>query len=117
MSDRTFEDKPAVRTATPLLVGLIGPSGSGKTFSALRMATGIQRVSGGEVFVVDTESRRSLHYADKFKFRHVEFHAPFGPLDTAKLPSANLISNLLVSFRVTTHSRSSEKFSNSVVIV
>src|SRR5438128_3503645 len=78
---RTFEDRPAVREATPLLVGLIGPSSSGKTFSALRLATGIQRVSGGEIFVIDTEARRALHYAEKFTFRHVPFGAPFGPLD------------------------------------
>ena len=78
---RTFEDRPAVRERTPLLVGLVGPSGVGKTFSALRLATGIQRVSGGDVFVVDTEARRALHYADRFKFRHVPFDPPFGPLD------------------------------------
>jgi hypothetical protein len=59
----------------------MGPSGGGKTKSALRLATGIQRVSGGDIFVVDTEARRSLHYADEFKFRHVEFGAPFAPLD------------------------------------
>jgi energy-coupling factor transporter ATP-binding protein EcfA2 len=78
---RAFEDKPATRERVPLLVGLMGPSGSGKTYSALRLATGIQRVSGGDIFMVDTESRRSLHYADKFKFRIVEFSPPFGPLD------------------------------------
>lgn len=78
---RTFEDKPATRERTPLLVGLIGPSGTGKTYSALRLATGIQRVSGGDIFVIDTEARRSLHYAKEFKFRHVAFGAPFAPLD------------------------------------
>lgn len=78
---RTFEDRPAVREATPLLIGLVGPSNSGKTFSALRLATGIQRVSGGEIFLIDTESRRALHYADRFTFRHVPFGAPFGPLE------------------------------------
>lgn len=78
---RTFEDKPAVRQQVPLLVGLFGPSGSGKTYSALRLAQGVQQVAGGEIFVVDTESRRALHYADRFKFRHVEFGAPFGSLD------------------------------------
>lgn len=78
---RVFEDAPAVRTATPLLIGLDGPSGGGKTYSALRLATGIQRVVGGDVFGIDTESNRMLHYADKFKFRHVPFRAPFGPLD------------------------------------
>ena len=78
---RTFEDKPAVRTSVPLLLGLTGASGSGKTYSALRLATGIQRVTGGEIFYIDTEARRALHYADRFKFRHMEFKAPFGPLD------------------------------------
>jgi hypothetical protein len=78
---RTFEDKPATRERVPLLISLMGPSGGGKTFSALRLATGIQRVSGGEIFVIDTEARRALHYADRFTFRHLEFGAPFGSLD------------------------------------
>jgi energy-coupling factor transporter ATP-binding protein EcfA2 len=78
---RTFESRPAVREQTPLLLGLVGPSGTGKTFSALRLATGIQRVSGGDVYVVDTEAKRALHYADRFKFHHLPFAAPFSPLD------------------------------------
>ncbi len=78
---RTFDDRPAVREKTPILVGLIGPSGTGKTFSALRLASGFQRVTGGDTYVIDTEARRALHYAEKFKFRHVAFGAPFSPLD------------------------------------
>jgi ABC-type dipeptide/oligopeptide/nickel transport system ATPase subunit len=78
MSD--FEDSEAKRERTPILVGLVGPSGSGKTFSALRLADGFKRVTGGETFVIDTEAKRALHYADRFKFRHVVFKAPFGPL-------------------------------------
>ncbi|MDZ4342093.1 MAG: AAA family ATPase [Candidatus Binatia bacterium] len=78
---RVFEDKPALRERTPLLIGLVGASGSGKTFSALRLAGGIQRVSGGDIYGIDTEARRMLHYADTFKFRHLEFSAPFGSLD------------------------------------
>lgn len=81
MAMRTFEDHEAKRTAVPLMVGLVGPSGGGKTYSALRLATGIQRVTGGDIYVIDTESRRALHYADRFKFRHVPFASPFGPLD------------------------------------
>lgn len=65
----------------PLLIGLTGPSGSGKTYSALRIATGIREVVGGDIFVVDTEQRRALHYADKFDFKHVNFEPPFGSLD------------------------------------
>lgn len=65
----------------PLLIGLTGPSSSGKTYTALRLATGIQSVYGGDIYVVDTEQRRSLHYADRFKFRHVQFDAPYGALE------------------------------------
>lgn len=78
---RKFEARPAVRESVPLLIGLLGPSGSGKTYSALRLASGIQSVTGGDIDVIDTESRRALHYADDFKFRHVQFDAPFGSLD------------------------------------
>lgn len=78
---REFLDRPAVREQVPLLVGLMGPSGCGKTFSALRLATGIQTVTGGDIYGIDTEARRMLHYADSFKFRHLQFEAPFGSLD------------------------------------
>jgi hypothetical protein len=78
---RNFEAKQAVREAVPLLTGLMGPSGGGKTVSALRLATGIQQVTGGDIHYIDTEARRALHYADKFKFQHVQFDAPFGALD------------------------------------
>lgn len=80
-SKRTFEDKPATLEKVPLLVGIVGPSNSGKTYSALRLATGIQRVIGGDIGFIDTEARRSLHYSSKFKFRHTPFGAPFSPLD------------------------------------
>jgi len=75
----TFTFTQATREKTPLLIGLIGPSGSGKTFSALRLATGIQRVIGGNIAVIDTEARRALTYANRFKFIHCEFHDPFTP--------------------------------------
>lgn len=78
---RAFTAKLGIRERVPLLVGLMGPSGSGKTFSALRLATGIQAVTGGDIFVIDTEARRALHYADLFKFQHIDFKAPFGSLD------------------------------------
>jgi len=80
-SARVFVDLPAVRSAVPLFVGIVGPSGSGKTYSALRLASGMQKVCGGDVYGIDSEANRMLHYADKFKFRHVPFTAPFGPLD------------------------------------
>lgn len=78
---RTFSDTQARREQVPLLIGIVGPSGAGKSYSALRLGAGIQRVTGGDIFAIDTESRRLLHYADTFKFRHVEFRSPFSPLD------------------------------------
>lgn len=78
---RNFVASDAKREKVPLLVGLMGPSGGGKTYTALRLATGIQSVNGGDIYFIDTESRRALHYADKFKFKHVPFGAPFGSLD------------------------------------
>lgn len=78
---RDFTASDAKREKVPLLVGLMGPSGGGKTFTALRLATGIQSVVGGDIYFIDTESRRALHYADRFKFKHVPFTAPFGSLD------------------------------------
>lgn len=78
---RQFTAALAVREQVPLLIGLMGPSGGGKTFSALRLGTGIQEITGGDICVIDTEARRALHYADQFKFRHIQFDAPFGSLD------------------------------------
>lgn len=78
---RSFTIGEGRREATPLLIGLFGPSGSGKTYSALELATGIQSVVGGEIVGIDTEARRMLHYADEFKFKHIDFKPPFGSLD------------------------------------
>lgn len=78
---RQFAITEAKREAVPLLISLVGPSGSGKTTSALRLATGIHRVTGGEIHVIDTENRRALHYADRFSFKHVQFDPPFASLD------------------------------------
>lgn len=78
---RTFEYGPAVRRASPLFIGIMGPSGGGKTWSALRLATGIQRIVGGDVAVVDTEADRALKCADFFAFNHLPFKAPFRSLD------------------------------------
>lgn len=77
---RSFEAKPAAREQSALLIGLTGASGGGKTFSALRLATGIVSVTGGEIFVIDTDNRRALHYADRFKFQHVAFDPPHSSL-------------------------------------
>src|SRR5262252_1196660 len=78
---RQFQEVRAKRETVPLWIALVGPSGSGKTYSALRLATGIAQVSSGDVFVIDTEGRRALHYADTFKFLHIPFGEPFRSLD------------------------------------
>lgn len=80
-AERTFATKDAARESVPVLVGLMGPSGGGKTVSALRLATGMQQVSGGDIYGIDTEARRMLHHADAFKFKHLQFDPPFGSLD------------------------------------
>lgn len=88
MPMRQFEDVPAVRQRVPVQAAICGPSQSGKTRSALRIAKGIQRIAGGEIFGVDTESRRMLHHADAFTnpdgspgYRWIDFKPPHGPLD------------------------------------
>lgn len=74
----SFVFKPAIRSATPLLIGIVGPSGSGKTKSALRLATGIVSTRGGQIAALDTEANRMLHYADEHQFIHCPFTQPFG---------------------------------------
>jgi len=82
-----FAITKAVRRAAPTWVGLAGPSGGGKTLSALRLATGMVRVTGGRVAVLDSEADRALVYAPKegeaakpphtFDFDHIPFGPPF----------------------------------------
>lgn len=83
MTIRKFEDYEAAAATKPmpLIVGVTGPQSSGKTFSAHRLAAGMARVAGGDVFGVDTESDRMLHYKNSFSFRHVPFAAPHSPAD------------------------------------
>lgn len=69
--------RPAKRENVGLWINLIGGTGGGKTFTAMRLASGI---AGDKPFaVIDTENRRALHYADRFKFDHAQMSAPFRP--------------------------------------
>lgn len=69
--------RPAIRENVGLIIGLAGGTGSGKTWTAMELATGI---AGDRPFaVIDTESRRALHYADEFRFEHAELRPPFRP--------------------------------------
>lgn len=75
--ERVWEDREAVPGKRPLLIGIAGPSGTGKTYSALRLATGIQKERGGEIWMIDTEAGRGLHYAEWFRYRYLPFEAPY----------------------------------------
>lgn len=79
----SYTFRTAIREEVGLLIGLIGPSGSGKTYSAMRLASGIVG-QGNRFAVIDTESRRALHYADMFQFDHLELSAPFRPKEYAE---------------------------------
>ena len=72
-----FSFRPAKRENVGLLIGLAGSSGSGKTYSALRLATGL--ANGNPFCVIDTESGRAAHYADRFSFDHGALAPPFRP--------------------------------------
>lgn len=78
---RKFDAQPAVRTGIPLQIAIVSPSGGGKTYSALRLATGIQRAMPGDIILLDTENRRGLAYAETFKFLHMPFEPPFRSVD------------------------------------
>ena len=89
---RTFTHSKATRSGVWLLLGIVGESGSGKTLSALKLAEGIRRVTGGKIFFLDSEENRAKHYAPEegqkadpkkgtFDFTHVPFDPPFSPDD------------------------------------
>lgn len=83
MPERKFTDfdaaQEAARKPKGLLIGITGPQFSGKSYSAGRLATGAQRVVGGQIYWVDTENDRALELAPYFKFRHVPFPQPKEP--------------------------------------
>ena len=63
-----------------LLIAIAGPQASGKTTSALRLAAGVVKASGGKICLIDTENKRALRYASDFNFNHMPFDPPFDPL-------------------------------------
>lgn len=69
--------RKALRENVGLWINLIAGTGAGKTYTGMKLAEGI---AGDKPFaVIDTENRRALHYADKFRFDHAELRAPFRP--------------------------------------
>lgn len=92
-----FQVKPAVREATPALIGLWGPSGGGKTFSALLMARGLVGPKG-KIVVIDTENGRAKFYAKLVGgWQHIDFQPPYTParyteaMDAAEKAGADVI--------------------------
>ena len=75
----TWTHKAAIGGKHRLRLGIGGASRSGKTFSALTIATGMVRVLGGEIFLIDTDNEFALDYGDDFKFQHVDFKPPYTP--------------------------------------
>lgn len=77
--------KKAVRENIWVKILSIASSGGGKTYSSLRLAKGfaeeLEEQTGKEerIAYIDTESRRSTYYADKFDFDILEVDAPFTP--------------------------------------
>mgnify|MGYP003650113285 CR=1 FL=1 len=77
----------AVDQVAPLIIGITGETGTGKTVSSLRLAIGMCRVLGGKPLLIDTNSRRGLHYRrspshpDGFDFDYIDFSPPFCPLE------------------------------------
>jgi hypothetical protein len=70
----------APRGSEPLrgIISLEGPSNSGKTYSALLLATGMARVLGCKIAMLDTELRGNL-YESEFEFERYILEPPFTP--------------------------------------
>lgn len=81
MAERDYTPKLAVPGAERILsLGFMGPPGGGKTWSALEVATGIQKVRGGDIILIESEGERSLKLTDFFTFYRVGLEPPFGSL-------------------------------------
>lgn len=78
-----YDPAEGVLKVMPLLISITAPSFGGKSYSAGRLAVGIQRVVGGQIYWIDTENDRALElhkrYGGPFEFRHVPFHHPKSP--------------------------------------
>ena len=79
---RKLEIKEAVRRGQKARVMLSGPSGSGKTWTLLSVATVL---ADKEPFlVIDTENESASLYADRFKFKVVNWAPPYDPTELAE---------------------------------
>lgn len=74
-----FQARKAEKRKLALKVLCSGSSGSGKTYSALTLATGIIKKSGGEIYLINTEGDRGEMYANKFEYNIVDMPEPRSP--------------------------------------
>jgi hypothetical protein len=74
---RTIIETDIAHAPKTMMLGLTGGPHSGKTFSALRLATGMVKVLGGDIWVIDTENYTTLDYSSRFTFKHLNFEPPF----------------------------------------
>ena len=81
--------RPAVRQQSKAMIGIGGPSGGGKTLSALLLARGLCLGVDEQIFGIDTENGRMLHYAPAegeapgeftFGFQYYRLDPPFTPM-------------------------------------
>lgn len=74
-----FQARKAEKRKLALKVLCSGSSGSGKTYSALTLATGIIKKSGGEIYLINTEGDRGEMYANKFEYNIIDMPEPRSP--------------------------------------
>lgn len=73
-----FIAQPASKESVLIRALFDGVSWSGKTYSALLLATGLCP-AGKKIGFIDTESRASRDYADKFNFIVMDLNPPYTP--------------------------------------
>ncbi|MBQ2870441.1 AAA family ATPase [bacterium] len=74
-----FQARKAEKRKLAVKVLCAGSSGSGKTYSALTLATGIVKKSGGEIYLINTEGDRGEMYANKFEYNIIDMPEPRSP--------------------------------------
>lgn len=87
-----FVATTAQRENVKARIGLTGATNAGKTWTALLIAQGLLKAEGyvlengdvdwSKVYLIDTERKRSLFYADNGvfgQFKHIQFNPPYDP--------------------------------------
>jgi|GEM_PF-1869669 len=71
--------KKASREKLWVKVLMAGSSGAGKSYTALRVAKGMAKKTGGKVAAIDTENGRIRYYANEFDFDDMQLESPYSP--------------------------------------